>query len=110
VPAPAWENLDVFLQTAEFAVVAEITSKAGAVRLINGIFDEPFLDAQLGEYRLDTVQPRLLCTEVALAGVARGETVVIEGVTYITLSGAKPDGTGMATLELVKQEAGGAAF
>jgi len=110
MPSPSWENLDAFLQVDEFAVVATITPAGGASRLVNGIFDDPFLDAQLGEYRLDTSVPRFLCSEVALAGVARGDVVEIDAVQYIALSGAKPDGTGMATLELVKQEAGGAAF
>lgn len=110
MPSPAWENLDAFLQVDEFAVTATITLAGGAVRSVNGIFDDPYLDAQLGEYRLDTSSPRLQASEAKLAGVQRGDAVVIDGVDYLALAVPKSDGTGMATLELVKQEAGGAAF
>lgn len=36
----------------------------GAVLSVNGIFDDPYLYAQLGEYRLDTWSPRLQASEV----------------------------------------------
>ncbi|MEI4262793.1 head-tail joining protein [Roseovarius sp. D0-M9] len=110
MPSPSWENLDAFLQLDEFAVTAIVTPAEGVSRSIVGIFDDPFLDAQLGEYRLDTSAPRFQSTEQALSGIKRGDGVTIDGVEYIALGGPKSDGTGMATLELVKQEAGGAAF
>jgi hypothetical protein len=110
MPSPSWENLDAFLSADDFAVIAVITPQAGVVRSVSGIYDDPYLDAQLGEYRLDTSAPRFLSTAVALGGVVRGDGLAIAGVEYVALSAAQLDGTGMATVELVKQEAGGAAF
>lgn len=110
MPAPSWENLDAFLQLDEFAVTAVLSPAEGVSRSVAGIFDDPYLDAQLGEYRLDASAPRFQSSAEALAGLQRGDGVVIDGVEYLALGAPKSDGTGMATLELVKQEAGGAAF
>jgi len=110
MPSPSFENLNAFFQTDEFATTAVVTSAEGVSRSVVGIFDDPYLDAQLGEYRLDTSSPRLQCSETVLAGINRGDGVVIDGVEYVALAAPKSDGTGLATLELVKQEAGGAAF
>jgi hypothetical protein len=110
VPSPSWEDLGAFLNLDEFAVSATILVSEGVSREVSGIFDDQYLDAQLGEYRLDTSSPRLQSSEAALAGVPRGALVTIAGVDYVVLSEPKSDGTGMATLELVKQEAGRAAF
>jgi hypothetical protein len=110
VLSPSWENLDAFLSLDEFAVTAIIWVSDGVSREVVGIFDDPYFDVQLGEYRLDTSSPRLQSSEAALAGVPRGAAVSIEGVDYVVLSDPKSDGTGMATVELVKQEAGLAAF
>lgn len=110
MPSPSWENLDAFLQLDDFAVTATITPAEGVSRSVVGIFDDPYLDAQLGEYRLDTSSPRFQASESALAGIERGDGVSIDGIEYLALAAPKPDGTGLATLELVKQGAGGAAF
>ena len=110
MPSPDWEGLGAFLQTDDFAVVATIVSGEGASRSVSGIFDEPFLDAQLGEYSLDGSQPRFTARASDLAGVARHDEVTIGGVVYLALGDPQEDGTGMAVLPLVKQEAGGAAF
>ena len=110
MPSPDWEDLGAFLQTDDFAVVATILSAEGASRSVSGIFDEPFLDAQLGEYSFDGAQPRFTARAADLAGVKRRDEVTIEGVVYLARSDPKRDGTGMAVLDLVKQEAGGAAF
>lgn len=78
MPAPSWENLDDFLQPesgGDFAILAAI-SLAGTseVRQVWGIFDDPYLNAQLGEYEADTSAPRFTCKETDVAGVGRGDT------------------------------------
>jgi hypothetical protein len=110
VPSPSWENLDAFLSLDEFAVTAIIWVSEGVSREAVGIFDDPYLDSQLGEYRLDTSSPRFQSRASSLVGIERGNRITIEGAEYLALGVPKSDGTGMATVELVKQEAGLAAF
>lgn len=103
MPAPAWEDLDAFLSVDEFAVAATVHLQAGTMRTVRGIFDDPYLNAELGEYEFDTNRPRLTCKESDVDGVLRGDTVVIDGKTYDVLSTPNSDGTGMALLELAPQ-------
>lgn len=95
-----WEDLDAFLQTDEFAIVATVHAQEGASFSVTGIFDEPYLDADLGEYALDTTQPRFLCKMRDVAMVLRGDTFVVDGSTFDVMSGPQRDGTGMAVLRL----------
>lgn len=100
MPAPAWEDLDAFLSTDEFAVTAVLQPEGGPERELTGIFDEPFLNAELGEYDLDTVQPRFLVKASEVRDVARGDTLTVGGRVLDVLSAPQWDGTGMATLVL----------
>lgn len=104
MPSPAWEDLDAFLNVDEFAVLATVRLQGGTTRAVRGIFDDPYLNAQLGEYELDTVRPRLTCKESDLVGVLRGDEVEIDGKVYDVLSTPNPDGTGMAILEMARQQ------
>lgn len=97
---PFAEDIDVFLRVDEFAHACELRLVGGTIREIHGIFDETFLDAELGEYALNTSQPRLLGKAADLAGVIRGDTVVIAGREFDVMSAPQIDGTGMATLRL----------
>lgn len=99
---PAWDNLDDFLDTDDFATVATFTSQAGATKQVKGIFDEPYLDAQLGEYNMDASSPRFTCKAGDAAGTKRNDTCAIGGNQYDVLS-VQPDGTGMATVQLATQ-------
>ena len=102
MPSPAWENLDDFLNTDEFAVGAIIAFQAGGIRTVSGIFDDPYMNAGLGEYDMDSSRPRLLCKEPDLVGVDRGDQVTIDGTLYDVLTGPQSDGTGMAILALAE--------
>ena len=99
---PAWDNLDDFLDTDDFATVATFTSQAGVAKQVKGIFDEPYLDAQLGEYNMDTSSPRFTCKAADAAGTKRNDTCAIGSTQYDVLS-VQPDGTGMATVQLATQ-------
>lgn len=103
MPSPDWEDLSVFLQTDEFAVTATVVLQDGTTRSVDGIFDDPFLNAQLGEYELDTARPRLTCRESDVAGVTRGDTATINGEIYDVMTGPQSDGTGMAMLDLARR-------
>ena len=98
MPLP-WDDLDAFL--TDFAV--PVTLHAGGTdRVIKAIYDDPYLNAQIGEYEADTSRPRLTCKESDVAGVVRGDTVIVEGTTYDVLSSPQGDGTGMAMLDLAR--------
>lgn len=102
MPAPDWENPGDFLNTDDFAITATITSKEGGrVRLVRGIFDEQYVNRDLGEYDMDAGSPRLTCKECDVAGLKKHDEckiASIPGVTFELTEDPKPDGTGFATL------------
>lgn len=104
--SPDWENLDDFLSTDEFATPAVLQLQGGTTRPISGIYDEPFLNSELGEYNMDTTRPRMLCKAIDVVGVTRGDALVINGKTLDILSTPQADGTGMATLDLAPRPGG----
>lgn len=103
MPKPAWEDLDAFLSLDDFAVNAIITLQSGATRTVRCIFDDPYLNAELGEYEMDSSRPRITCKESDVLDVRRGDTVNIDARIYDVLTSAQPDGTGMAMLEMALQ-------
>ena len=103
MPAPAWEDLDVFLNVDEFATTATIHFQDGSTQAVRGIFDDPYLNAQIGEYEADSSRPRFTCKHADVLEVRRGDVVDIAGQSYDVLSAAQPDGTGMALLDLALQ-------
>lgn len=108
MPKPAWEDISDFLQDDDFAVPAVINLQSGGRIDLSGIFDDPNVNADLGDaYTKDDVYPKLTCDEALVGAVRRGDTITIRfpcgATTYDILAAAKPDGTGMAELELAKQ-------
>lgn len=104
MPTHSWDDLNSFLSVDEFAVTATVRLQEGGTRVVRGIFDDPYLNAQLGEYEIDTTRPRLMCKESDVIGVTRGDLVDIDGRVYDVLTSAQPDGTGMALLEMAAQQ------
>ena len=104
MPKPSWENLDVFLQTDSnggFAVIATVRFENSSERKITGIFDEPYLNAQLGEYDFDDSKPRFTCKEVDTLDVKRGDFLQFDdGRRFYVMGYPQPDGTGMVCLDL----------
>lgn len=98
MPVLPWDDLDVFF--GDFACPVTLTLANGAVRVIQGIFDDPYLNTELGEYEADTSRPRLTVKEADVAGVKRGDTALVGAVLYDVLSSPNQDGNGTATLEL----------
>ena len=110
MPAPGWEDLGDFLDEEEFATEAVIELADGQVLPpISAIFDDPYLNAQLGEYQMDVRQPRLLCRESDVLVVRRGAYATVNGRRYDVLTAPEPDGTGMATV-MLGEDAGDVAF
>lgn len=103
MPSPAWEDLSAFLNADEFATTVTLRLQDGTERQITAIFDDPYLNAELGEYEFDTNRPRLTCKESDVLDVTRGDEVLIDGKTYDVLAGPQSDGAGMAMLEMALQ-------
>ena len=103
MPHPSWDNPADFVSLDDFATQAVIQLQAGGTRTVSGIFDDPYLNAQLGEYEMDTSKPRLTCVEGTLAGVKRGDGVTINGKQYGVMTYPQPDGTGLEVLELTPE-------
>ena len=74
-----WENLDTFLDTDDFSIQAALRLQSGQTRQVRAIFDELYLNAELGEYELDTNQSRLTCKWKDVQDVARGDVVEVGG-------------------------------
>lgn len=102
--SPAWENLDEFFSTDDFAVVGVVTRKAGGTFSVKGHFDDPYLNAALGDaLDRDDIRPKFMCKMSDVANVVRFDTITIEGRTYDILSAPHGDGTGTAVLDLAQQ-------
>lgn len=107
MPAPAWEDLDDFLRDDDFAVPAVISLQAGGQVQLSVIFDDPNVNAELGDaYTKDTAHPQATCRADLVGAVRRGDTITIQFHTgaqvFDILTAPQPDGTGMAALELAK--------
>ena len=97
---PAWDDLDVFVDTDDFAVPGEISLADGTTKTVSGIFDWPGVHATLGDYTQDDLLPIFTAKATDLQGVRKGDAIIINGCLFDILSFPKPDGTGMAVLEL----------
>ena len=94
------EPTNVFFNTGplSFSVPVTLHFDSGDV-VMQMIFDDPFLDTQAGQVVLDTRRPMLTARESDLAGVTRGLLVSIGAKNYSVIE-VRPDGTGMAYVEL----------
>lgn len=108
MPAPSWENLDDFFESdtnGGFAFPAVIHSQKGWTRTINAIFDDPYFNSQIGEYEADTSSPRITAKESDVAGILRGDTIIVAGETFDVLASPEQDGTGTAVVRMTRQDA-----
>lgn len=101
MPTPSWDNLDDFLGTDDFAVEATVTTLAGVVRRIDGIYDDKYMNAATGEYDTDSARPRFECKAAAVVGLRRGDVIDVPGEgRFELMTEPQNDGTGMAKLEM----------
>lgn len=100
MPSPDWENLDDFLDEADFATPVVVTLSGGGTLTLSGIYEDQYLDAQLGEYLMDTVRPRVWGKQSDMTGIHRGDVCTVGGAAYDVLGEPQGDGTGMAMLDL----------
>lgn len=101
MPAPAWEDLSVFTDPDDFGVLVTFTRAGGQViPSVPGIFDDPAMNAETGEYDIALSQPRFTCAYAPVATLKKNDAAVIDGVAYLLDHDPHPDGTGMAILTL----------
>ncbi|WP_065329467.1 head-tail joining protein [Tritonibacter mobilis] len=103
MPTPSWDNPDAFLSIDDFALEANVTPQGGVSRPVRGIFDEPYFNAQLGEYEADSSEPRLTCNELDVKDLAPHDSVEVAGRAYYLATYPQLDGTGLAVLRLVPE-------
>lgn len=89
------EDLLAFLDTADFAVVADYNSGTSVV----GIFDAPHELAALGMSLQASAKPQFLCRAADVDADPVGKALVVNGITY-SIAENQPDGTGMTLLIL----------
>lgn len=94
---------EAFFADDTFGQVVVLIPIEGARRGVRAIFDDPYFDAGLGEYHLETSRPRLTARAADLQGMRRGDEVEIGSVLYDVLSQPQDDGTGIAMLELARK-------
>ena len=102
---PSWENLDDFLQldtNGGFATPAVLQFQHGGTRSVVVLFDDPYLNAQLGEYEMDTSTPRISGKESDFAGLQRGDVVLLDGEEFDVMSSPEGDGQGWAMVKLAR--------
>lgn len=102
MPAPEWEDLDVFFQEDDFATAAVIHLASGQNRPVTGIFDDPSMTAKLGGYQRDDNNIMLTVKETDAIGVRQRDTVTVKhragDITYDVMKTPEADGTGLAVI------------
>ena len=84
------ENLDMFLNTDDFASTVTVGSVS-----ITGILDREYAEVN----GVEGYAPTLLCTESDTSSIYIGSQLEVEGQAYKVMA-KRPDGTGMTTLIL----------
>ena len=89
------ESLDAFFVEAEFATAATLNGVA-----VLGIFDRPYAPVTLGYAGAAATRPTYRLPATSADSSAVGRTLVVAGEGSFVVAEARPDGTGLVTLEL----------
>lgn len=104
MPAPAWEDPSIFFDVDDFGTLATFTGRDGVARApVPGIFDDPYLDKQLGEYVQDASDPRFTCEERHAFGLKKHDACTIAsmpGRKFRVEHDPMYDGTGTCVVHL----------
>jgi len=101
VAARNWENIADFLDPQEFGDLATFTRKGVVIaRDVPGIFDDPTLSAESGEYIANVSQPRFTAELARVAHLKKNDECTIAGDAFMLDHDPQSDGTGMAILSL----------
>ncbi len=95
------EDLASFFDTDEFALAATYTLQGGGASAVNGIFDDAFIEVEVGAgVPIGSTDPQFKCRSADVpATAAEGDTLTASGTVY-TVRIIEPDGTGSTRLTL----------
>lgn len=98
------DDLADFFDCDEFAVQVTLLFANGKRRTVNAIFDDPYFNTDIGEYVLDTTEPRITAASKDIADLHwRADLVQIKGETFNVVTEPQHDGTGVAVVKLARQ-------
>lgn len=101
--ALVFENLREFFDVNEFATTATIYGEGGAQEIL-GIFDEPSIDAEIGQHEFEASSHKFRCAATDVLTMVRSDRLTIEGRDFWLEKAPQPDGTGLAVLFLAPEE------
>lgn len=90
-------DLATFL--ADFGVSATYTHAGGAGATISVLFDNAYIQANLGGVEVESLGPAATCKSSDVSNAVHGDTLTISGTTY-NIIGIHPDGSGITVLIL----------
>jgi hypothetical protein len=98
----ALEELTAFFDSNEHGSAATFTRAGQAGVAVTCIFRNEFFAVDDGMVAVESSQPLVTVQSSKVSGVAHGDTMTIDGVTY-NIVAIKPDGTGITDLVLEAQ-------
>ena len=99
------EDLSLFF--FDFGELVTLQFSDGTSRQVTAIFDDEFVNAEVGSYHLDTTQPQITVRTSDIAGLRwRDDFVQVRGVTYNITISPQSNGTGLSVVHLALQEGG----
>lgn len=97
------EDHSIFFDVDGFAIAFTYTPAGGASVSLKGIFDEAYFE-QSGAFDVSGNQPQIMFETASLASApAYGDAVCINETPFLIVE-VQPDGTGITTLKLEKQD------
>ena len=100
-----WEDLDIYFD--EFAVDATLTLADGTAFDLKGIYETPYMKRDFGEMVVDADDPSFTCKwHDGFEKARRGDKLTLSesGEVFYIESGARNDGTGVASFILTAAE------
>lgn len=74
----------IFFNTDDFGKAATYTPDGGSATTVNGILDNPYLEAEAGgSVPVASRQPVFICASSTVPNAAEGDSIVIDTVSYI---------------------------
>lgn len=96
-----------FLDADEFGAAATYTPASGTPAALDGIFDDPQINANFNGVDVSDSRPTFFCRSTDLpagaVGGDAGDRLTVQGTTY-RVADLEPDGQGMTRVVLGKSE------
>ncbi|HUX58126.1 MAG TPA: hypothetical protein VMV77_14205 [Bacteroidales bacterium] len=99
LPDQIESDLDTFINNDDFAIEITYTPSGGDPVVISGIYDNETEGFNIQTNQLEAGGPKILVKDSDITGVAIGDTVIKDSITYY-IRGIAPDGSGMTVLTL----------